>query len=177
MAVFPAQQNLARRSKWIAELPLNSLFTDVQSSIHLNLTKFIVPGVDLKPVETSYAGYTTSIPSRVQTPESREVNVEYILSSDYSQYILLQRWLNAAVTNEYINSDDNYEMTEAFENSVKMPIFVTLLSEFKTNIFRIKFHNCFLVKINDLELTYESQDDEVLKHGFTFAFTHYTFEI
>jgi len=173
---FPAQQNLATGSKWIAEIPFSSIFTDVKLNVNLNITKCTMPGMNSLPTETSYQAYKVSVPSRVQAMESRDLVLEYILSSDYNQYILLQRWINASVTNKFINGVKLNEVDDAFEESVKIPISLILLSEFKKEVLRVKYHNCFITKIDPLALKYDINEEEILKHQFTCTFTHYTIE-
>lgn len=172
--IFPAHQNLATKTKWIAEIPFSLLFSDISSSINLNITRFTLPSLNMETPEASYLSYDVPVPSRIQNIDSKEVEFEYILSSDYNQYFLMCRWLNACVANEFLENE-NLTLKQK-ELAVKLPINLFLLSEFKTNVYKIKFNNCFINSLESMDFIYNTSDDEVLKHVFRCSFSNITFE-
>jgi len=169
------QQNFATNTRWLASIPLDGIFSDLTGGVKLNLTAFTIPEMEMGKASMDYLGYSAVVPTNLINPGDKQITFNYIISSNYHQYILLFKWLNMLSTNKIIEESEINARPAEF-STLRLPITVTMLSEFKKPIFAVKFHNCFINLMGALELMYQSED-EVVTHEFTCTYTHFTFKL
>jgi len=169
------ETNFATNTKWLCNIPLQTLFPDLKGGLALNLSSWRIPEVTIGSTDApSYFSKHVTIPSKILTPETQEITFEYILSSNYHQYILLYRWVQRIIVEMQKNT--NIQMIGDL-TKFRLPVSVILLSEFKTPVLMATYQNAWIQRFGELGLDYKSPDDDHVIHSFTLKFTHVDFTI
>ena len=98
--------------------------------------------------------------------EDKHISVKYTPSSDFSQMKFLYQCLNQI-------SDENGVPNALDAREFMGPVSVTLISEYKTPIYTITYHDAWLDSIGKLDLDYQSGEN-TLTQTFGFTYSHYT---
>ena len=177
--------NLMTNVRWIATIPLSVLDPSKFGTLALNLVSFNIPEITVSTDYVNYMGYQVEIPTGVRN-QNKEITFEYMLSSDWNQYIALNSWLSASgaetgvgLTQIAPTSPMNTGLTFTGKNplatqvtplSYAVPIRVMMLSEFLNPVAEIVFENAWIKAMGAIELDYQSPDDEPVKNNFTVAY-------
>lgn len=170
--------NLASESRWLCTIPIKNVVQDESDDLVLNLTHFVIPEFELTTSKMTYLGDSVEVPTGLIKPDEKRLVFTYLISSNWKQYLSLYRWLQSMSINNFYTStvvpDPNIPTLPL--QDPRLPINVTILSEFKKPIFNIKFKNCFLVGFGNLELNYTGTDNK-LEHSFTVTYTDFEFSV
>ncbi len=165
-----SELNLATQNRWICVIPLQTIFKDLpKKRLALNLTSFSLPEFSVGTTDVSFQGVTMQIPNFVRT-QSKEISLEYLISSDYFQYRILHKWLGLIV--QQVGAGSN--SSGGFMTDFVLPIRVFLLSEFKNPVLEVVYNNCWIKSFGPLNLDSQNPSAPVIKHMFTVAYTDFT---
>ena len=128
---------------------------------------FSVPEFSIGTADVSFQGATIAIPNYVRT-QDKSITFQYLCSSDYYQYRILNKWLNLAVQQVGAGSNSTLGMT-----GFVLPVHVFLLSEFKNPVLEIVYNNCWPKTLGPLDLDSQNPSAPVVKHSFTLAYTDF----
>ena len=158
--------NLASPNKWIMSIPYKVFDKEtMQSDITLNLYKFNPPDFSTGYLPFYIQGIEFPIPNNIRN-EDKTITAQYLPSSDFSQLKFLYTWFN-------LISDEFGVAVGKNVLEFSGPVSVTLISEYKTPIFSITYHDAWLIGLDKLDLDYQTGGD-TLTHGFTLKYSHYT---
>ena len=167
--------NYATNTKWLASIPFRTLFPN-ESEVHLNLTAFDIPSIDIGTTSISYGGYSIEQPSNVIQPSDKECTFSYILDSNMTVYWLLYKWCSMFSENMVsIIKEDEESSGSTVPLVNKVPISVFILNEFKTKIMKITYHDCWVKSFGNLSMSYQD-DPAPLTHTFTVAYSRFEIE-
>ena len=167
-------ENLATQTKWICEIPLSLLFPDLRGDMRLNLASFTIPEVALGVASQSYLSKRIEKPTGVLQPEAQQITFEYVLSSNFHQYVLLYRWVQRMVIE--MQGDSNY-LDHGDTTKYLIPVTITMLSEFKKPILKITYENSWLYSLGEIRFDYRIPQDDLILHAFTIKFTNFKMDI
>ena len=171
---LPNTTNFATNLRWVANIPMNILFPD-ESDISLNLTTFDIPEVTVDAVETQYQGYTIETPNGLLDSGTKDLSFEYIIDSDMRTYFLLYKWSSLYTKSILDNVVENENYSKKDPQTSRVPVFVSILDEYKNVIMKIKYHNCWIKNFSNLSLSYQDEP-KPLTHSFTFAYERFEIE-
>jgi len=177
--------NLMTNVRWIATIPLNILDPSMFGTVAFNLVSFNVPEITVSTDFVNFQGYQIELPTGVRN-QNKEITFEYMLSSDWNQYIALNNWLSKSGSETGVgladlsaNSDLNTGVTFTGKKfgavpvtplSYSVPVRVLMLSEFLNPVLEIVFENSWIKQLGPVELNYQDADDSPVKHSFTCAY-------
>ena len=171
---LPNTTNFATNLRWLANIPMNILFPD-ESDVSLNLTTFDIPNINIQTVENKYQGYTVESPAGLIDSEAKEITFEYIIDSDMRTYFLLYKWANLYTQYILDTTTENDRYSKKDPQSARVPVFVSILDEYKNVILKIKYYNCWIKSFTNLSLSYQDTPSP-LTHSFTFAYERFEIE-
>lgn len=168
--------NLAYTNKWVADLPLSTIITDVEDT-SLNLVAYSIPATQISSSQISYQGNNIEIPTGIINPDDKEITFNYLLSSDWSQYKNLHRWVSLIAN---INKSIDVEARTQMESSSSyfnytLPIRVYILDEYKNRVISIKYENCWISNFSEISMDY-SDDPSTINHSFTVKYSNFFIE-
>jgi hypothetical protein len=152
---------------------LKSIFPELTNDLKLNLSSFHLPEVQLGSTTPSYLSKRVDVPTRILNPENQEITFEYLLSSNFHQYIMLYRWVQKIAVEMQQNT--NFIISEDQKN-YQVPLNIFLLSEFKTPILKITYNNAWIQRLGELTFDYRVPSDEAITHSFTIKYTWFSIE-
>lgn len=159
--------NLSTGNKWILSIPYKVLDkTTTMSDIVLNLFKFEPPEFKSGNITLFLQGVSYPIPTHVRD-EEKKVSVKYKPSADFRQLKFIYAWFNA------ISDEDGYTNTGGSHMKYAGDVTATFLSQYKSPIFSITYHDCYITDIESIDMDYQT-DGETLTHGFSLRYSHYT---
>lgn len=160
--------NFASNLRWIANIPLNILFPDVENP-KLSLTQFDIPEVNIGVTEASYLGYKIEVPTGIISPDTKEITFNYLLDSNLTTYELLYRWANLCIGDlQDVIDDELDDVSDIIGKSV--PITVFILNEWTKPVFKIIYHDSWIKNLGSLSMSYQDEP-EPLEHAFTVAYS------
>jgi hypothetical protein len=160
--------NLATGNKWILSIPYKLVNANLkQSDMVMNLIEFEPPEFSTGDISVFIRGVEFSIPTNMRN-EDKQINVTYKPSSDFAQLKFLYAWFNNI-------SDENGVPKADTSGDYMGPVSITLISEYKTPIYTITYHDAWLNNIGKLALSYQNGGDTITQ-TFGFKYSHYTIE-
>lgn len=174
--------------KWSFELDFTQMFLAAngnQESYGSTLNKAVVscswPARDAQLIETWYAGINAKFPGRATT--AKDLTITFNENSTMNVTKILEELFHAEVNcDSYFTDQEGYAFNKVFDKIDRkiilkihkpQPIMVHNSKESQENILaEITFHNCIMYKIDETDLSYET--DEVIKRTATFSFDHMT---
>jgi len=170
------KDSFAVRNKWIADVPLSRISPDFKD-ISLHLTDFTIHSKTVATTLASWKGISLEIPTHIMQPSDRNIAFSYMVDINFDNYFALYQWSNLGSPLENITPlNDITPSLDMDEKSIKsIPINVFLISEYKTPIMKITYHNCWIKTFNELALSYQDEPDPI-KHGFTCVYSNFTLE-
>jgi hypothetical protein len=162
----------ATQSRWVCQIPIKDIFSDLTEDFTLNLTKFTIPELELKSASMAFMGYTVEVPTGIIQPDTKRLTLSYMLSSDFKQYLTLYRWLEQLSTIQSIIEPTNTNVDKGLLMDYRLPLNITLLSTFKKPIFNVRYNNCWITGFGQLDLDYQSEDLPIT-HSFTLTYTDF----
>ena len=119
----------------------------------------------------SFRGYAKEIPTKVLMSGTKELNIEYIVDSNWENY----RSLYALISN--INGTINPVSTDEKTGILPaeyLPFRIYLLGPYKKKIIQFLFEDTWIKIFNDLSLDVNSPNE--VHHSFTLVFSNYKIE-
>ena len=173
--LYPKESyNMATGTKWYMYFPLHTIVPNLNSDeVSLNLYNFSLPEISSAEVEFTVGGTTFPLPGHIRN-ESKELTFNYLLSSNWHQYLLLYKWFSMIATScgtIGINEDGIANTPDSYT----LDLTVMVVSEYKNPLFQITYHNSWIKSLAEVDFNYQDED-EVISHSFTVAYSHYTFE-
>ena len=169
--IFNMDVNYATQNKWFAYFPLEDVLGKKYKNLNLHLTKFNIPQLEQSSTEASFRGYAKEIPTKVLNPGTKEVTLEYIVDSDWSNYRSLYAFLSNI--NGTLNPVSDDEKTGILPTEY-LPLRIYLLGPYKKKIIQFLFENCWIKVFNELQLDVNSPAE--VTHSFTIVFDNYKIE-
>lgn len=169
--IFNMDVNYANQNKWFGYLPLEDVLGKKYKNLNLHITKFSIPQLMQSSSEVSFRGYSKEIPTKVLNPSTKEVNIEYIVDSNWINYRSLYAFISNI--NGTLNPVSNDEKTGILPTEY-LPLRIYLLGPYKKKIIQFLFENCWIKVFNELQLDVNSPAE--VTHSFTMAFDKYSIE-
>lgn len=169
--IFNMDVNYANQNKWFAYIPLEDVLGKKYKNLNLHITKFSIPQLMQSSSEVSFRGYSKEIPTKVLNPSTKEVNIEYIVDSNWINYRSLYAFISNI--NGTLNPVSNDEKTGILPTEY-LPLRIYLLGPYKKKIIQFLFENCWIKVFNELQLDVNSPAE--VTHSFTMAFDRYSIE-
>ena len=169
--IFNMDVNYANQNKWFAYLPLEDVLGKRYKNLNLHITKFSIPQLMQSSSEVSFRGYSKEIPTKVLNPSTKEINIEYIVDSNWINYRSLYAFISNI--NGTLNPVSNDEKTGILPTEY-LPLRIYLLGPYKKKIIQFLFENCWIKVFNELQLDVNSPAE--VTHSFTMAFDKYSIE-
>lgn len=168
------EYNLATNTKWLCQISLDKIFTDIHGEVKLNLSSFRLPEIQLGYTEaTGYLSKKIPVPTKILNPDSQEITFEYLMSSNFHQYILLYRWIQR-ITVEMQKNTNFVQHGDPTQYTV--PINIFLLSEFKKPILKVTFNECWPQRLGELMFDYKVVGDDPITHSFTVKYNWFSIQ-
>lgn len=167
--------NMANNINWIIDIPLKSIDSSVDVyNFALNISSFTLNRLSLGMSTQNYNGVSINMPNGTEDSD-KQFTIEYKLSSNYAQYMLLMKWWqkNLKVIRRVQGLSDTEIATIETDTNFYTTANLYLLDEMKTPMMKVSYGNCWLKELGELQLNYE-EGDSVLKHSFTCYFNDYT---
>ena len=169
--IFNMDVNYANENKWYAYWPLEDVLGKKYKNLNMHITKFNIPQLQQSSMEIPFRGYTKEMPTKVLMAGSKELNIEYIVDSDWENY----RSLYALISN--INGTINPVSEDEKKGIVPaeyLPLRIYLLGPYKKKIIQFLFENTWIKLFNDLSLDVNSPNE--VHHSVTCVFDRYLIE-
>jgi hypothetical protein len=168
--------NFATNLRWVCNIPVSVLFPD-EADVNFNLTSFNIPEIEIQGIDVSYKGYSVEVPNGLIQPGTKDITFDYIVDANMRIYYLLYEWANMYTGKvlKTVKDDDAFSKKMPLQGADRVPIFVTVLDEYKKAIMKIKYHNCWIKGFTSLTLNYQD-DPSPLTHSFTFAYERFEIE-
>ena len=169
--IFNMDVNYANQNKWFATWQIEDILGKKYKNLNLHLTKFSIPQLMTSTTSVAFRGYTKEIPTKVLMPDTKEINIEYIVDADWSNYRALYAMMSNI--NGTINPVSNDEKTGILPSEY-LPFRVYLLGPYKKKIISFLFEDTWIKVFNEIQLDV-NQPGEVT-HSLTIAFDKYSIE-
>ena len=169
--IFNMDVNYANQNKWFAYIPLEDVLGKRYKNLNLHITKFSIPQLMQSSSEVSFRGYSKEIPTKVLNPSTKEINIEYIVDSNWINYRSLYAFISNI--NGTLNPVSNDEKTGILPTEY-LPLRIYLLGPYKKKIIQFLFENCWIKVFNELQLDVNSPVE--VTHSFTMVFDRYSIE-
>lgn len=172
------ENNLASNTKWLVHIPLENLFRHTYKNLVLNINSIQLPDLNVSTYQVRYFGKTVELPTKVLTPESQTVRFEYMLSSNYFQYMALMMWLQVLTLEmQHDNTNIPVDLIKKDLDDYRLPISLFLLSEFKVPICKFTFDKSWIKEIEPINFDYKNASDDPIIGSFVIGFLKLKFEI
>ena len=169
--IFNMDVNYANENKWFCMLPIEDVLGKKYKNLNLHLTKFSIPQLMQSSYSVSVRGYEKEMPGKVLMSGTKELNLEYIVDSDWNNYRSLYALIsNINGTINPISTDEKTGITPA--EYLKMRIY--LLGPYKKKIIQFVFEDVWIKIFNEISLDVNSPNE--VKHSFTCVFDQYHIE-
>lgn len=168
--------NQAVTNKWVADIPISTIISDIEDT-SLSLVTFSIPQTQISSSPISYMGDSVEIPTGVVNPDDKTITFNYLLSSDWSQYKNLQKWVSLlSNVNSTIDVAGQSPILSMSNYAIySLPIRVYILDEFKKMVMSIKYENCWISDFSEISLDY-SDDPQPINHSFTIKYSSFKIE-
>lgn len=168
----PQTVNFATNLRWVTNVPFTTLFPD-ENDIHLNLTQFDIPDIEIGATDASYLGYEIEVPTGLIQAGEKTATFTYIIDAEMYTYWLMYKW--AGMYTKYIVPTVKDAEEDSPPVSDRIPISVIILDEYKKPILNVTYHNCWIKSFANLSMSYQDEPAP-LQHSFTIAYTNFTIE-
>jgi len=156
-----------RDCHWIAQIPFEQVNTDLKSrQMIFNLTTFILPEQNMNINEIHYQGANLHLPSGVRDSD-KDLSFEYLLDENLMSYKFLYDW--AALFSQEGGAGSSTVINGVLAEGI-VPVTVILLTPFKKPLLTLKFHDAWISRIGELNLSYQSEDNPIL-HTFDLKYS------
>ena len=156
-------------NKFIMYIPIQNILGPDYKALELNLTRFSIPQVIIGSTSVSFKGYSAEFPTKVISPDTKELTFEYIVDSNWNNYRALYCWAaNIGIITPVTKQQENQ-----IDLSTLLPVRIYLLDQYKRKIIEFIYENCWIKVFQDLQLDYTTQASEV-HHSFTLAYTNFS---
>lgn len=153
--------NLSTGTKWVLSMPIKSIDPSASvDNLSLNLTEIVMPELEILPASMKYRNRQFNIPTGVRE-ENKLIRVSYLLSTNWHQYRFLYKWYEMC-SNEYAGTGEVLD-------DLMMDMTITIITEYKNKIFDIVLQGCWLNKLGQLPLNYQTGINEIY-HSFSFYY-------
>lgn len=171
------KDNFSVKNKWIADIPLSKV-SDNLNNISIHLAEFTIPSISVATTIMAYKGVSIEIPTKIIQPSDRNITFSYMVDLNWLNYYSLYQWSNLMSPLENITPLNSLKQSYSIEDkSIKsIPINVFLINQYKKPILKITYNNCWVKGFNELALSYQDEP-EVVKHGFTCAYSDFKLEL
>lgn len=169
--LFNMDVNYANENKWFAYWPLEDVLGKKYKNLNLHLTKFSIPQLMMSSMEVSFKGYTKEVPGKVLMPDTKELNLEYIVDSNWENYRSLYAFMSNI--NGTINPVSEDEVTGILPSQY-LPLRIYLLGPYKRKIIQFLFEDTWIKVFNEISLDVNSPNE--VHHSFTCVFDQYRIE-
>lgn len=161
MATPQGAYNLSTKNRWILDIPFYKLEDGVNNdTFSLNIVSVFTPEHSIGVLEYDIWGYPFPVPTNVRS-DTKQVYFQYLLDSNWSQYILLQKWM------DIVDRNSGVEMVEEFSGDYTMDIELTVLTEFKNPVLHVTFKDAWISNIGAIDNSYRDDNGEPILHDFT----------
>ena len=123
--------NYANENKWFLYYPIEDVLGKKYKNLNMHITKFSIPQLMQSSMEFSFRGYSKEVPTKVLISGTKEINIEYIVDSNWENY----RSLYALISN--INGTINPISDDEKKGIVPaeyLPLRIYLLGPYKKKI-------------------------------------------
>ena len=172
------QKNYATQNKWIGYIPLSLVMGNKFKNLELELVRFTIPSTEIGTTTVQFRGSTYEYPTKLITPDTKNITFEYIVDEQWNNYKALHSWATGLgiitpTTEEGWHAMTLHQSVPEAENlmSTMIECRVWLLNAYKKRVIDFRFDNCFIKSFSELALDY-SQTGEV-HHSFTLAYTDF----
>lgn len=163
--------NLLTETRWLAIIPTKNIDKETNSdNIFFNLIDYEISPIELGAVDVNYLGYKVEFPSPFVRTQNKTFTFNYVMDSNMTQYLFLNKWINKTVVET--GSGSNSNITNL--NDIVAPIRVLILSEFKNVILEIIYENAWLQQLGAVKFTYQGNAD-IIKSSFNVKYERMTF--
>ena len=159
----------ATANRWIGYFPIQNVLGREYNNLELNLVRFSIPQMVMGSTTTSFKGYQIEYPTKVMDPDSKEINIEYLIDAKWENYKALFNWVSGIEGN--INPIVGQNTTTGISTKDFIDCRIWLIDHFKNRIIDFVFHNCWIKKFNDLAL--EASNTNEITHSFTMAYSNF----
>ncbi len=157
MPLIPQAYNLSAGNRWILSIPIKAIDPELSvDNFIFNLTSVDIPDREIVSADFPIRGRPIPVPTGVRA-DAQIVTARYMLSSDWHQYSLLNKWYEM-----YANDNHGVE-------GQTLDIALYLLTEFKQPIFYINFKNCWLHNLGGFTMNYQDGFNQ-LEGSFSFKY-------
>ena len=170
-SIFDMDVNYANENKWFLYYPIEDVLGKKYKNLNMHITKFSIPQLMQSSMEFSFRGYSKEVPTKVLISGTKEINIEYIVDSNWENY----RSLYALISN--INGTINPISDDEKKGIVPaeyLPLRIYLLGPYKKKIIQFLFENTWIKIFNEISLDVNSPQE--VKHSFTVVFDSYKIE-
>jgi hypothetical protein len=161
--------NLATNTRWMAVIPFYQIDDSFKTGdVAFNLATFSLPEMSIGSTTVGYHGYEVEIPNFVRSGD-KTVTFDYLMSSDWHQYLLLWQWANKIAKAPGSGTEEGVKNL----GDISVPIRFYALSEFRKPIFEIVYNNCWIKDFGGISVDYQDSESSVILHSFTCAYTDF----
>ena len=167
--------NMAYNTQWIVDIPLKQIDSSVDlKNFTMNIVSFTLNRLGLGMTTQVYNGVEIQMPNGSEDSD-KQFTIEYKLSSNYTQYLLLMKWWqkNLKVINRIQGKTKAETEKIEQENYFYTDVNLYLLDENKDPVMLVTYKDCWLKELGELQLNYE-EGENILRHSFTCYFNNYT---
>lgn len=185
--------NFANNTKWIYSIPLGYLLSSTSKKqvdgnileYPLNCRKVSFPNFTIGTAKTAFLSYGFDISTRQNTTE-KGLTIEFLVSSNWIQYLLLLKWFQLMDYTYYDNStnqdrtfDKNTNTKNNYLNpydSTQGPMFPSnlyLMDNFNHRLVTIVFQRSWLSNLKSIDLNYSNTSDTQVSSSFELKFFKY----
>ena len=166
--------NYAYQNKWYAYFPLEDVLGKSYKNLNLHLTRFTIPQLQQSSSTVSYRGYEKQIPGKVLNPSTKQLTLDYIVDSDWSNYTALYSWMSGIVGVINPITTNEQEIKNTVNATDYVPLRIYLVGPYKKKIIQFKFSNTWIEVFDAISLDVNSTSE--VTHSFTLVFDEYTIE-
>lgn len=164
-------KHAAISNKWIGYIPLESVLGSEYKNIELRLVRFSMPRLDIGSGTVSYKGYSIELPNHIMNSDTKEINWEYIVDEDFSNYSALYAWASGIGNIVDIGDENNNINTQGLLINSIIPCRVWLLDSYKKVRREFLFENCWIKNFSDLNLDYNNANE--IHHNITMTYSNF----
>ena len=166
------------QNKFIAYIPLANILGSQYTNLELNVTRWTIPPMVIGSASTSFKGYTVEIPTHVVNAETKELQINYLIKEDWSDYASLFSWAQGVA--EFVPLTKNAFDANRLDQSAAIvsgissktcDIHIWLLSHFKKRLLEFKFQDCWIKRFDEIAMDYANPDP--IQHSFTVAYSDF----
>ena len=169
--------NYAAENKWYMYLPMKNVLGNASADLNLSITQFYLPGLEIGTVDTSFKGYTVTVPEpKLINPNSKTMKFRYIINDDWYNYCTLYTWAcKLGILNNLSDVNTTIQDAAHAEGTSKyLTARLYLLSPFKKKLVEFVFEYAFLKNFGEILLTYENSNP--VTHDITLSYNFFSID-